>query len=218
MALPQADYVSEKEYLALDADSDIRYEYADGEIFAMAGASRHHNLIALNTSTSLNIQLRDRPCEVYQSDMRVQTKENSAYRYPDIVVVCAEPIFADTSPVSLINPTLIIEVLSESTAEKDYEQKSREYRQMQSVQEHVLISQTTARIQRYLKQDDFNWLYTDLVGLNQQLHLQSIDCTLEFSEVFRRVDFEVPDWFHYKDTKKNVKQKSPTQLRIRDFF
>jgi len=81
-------------------------------------------------------------------------------------------------------------VLSDATAEKDYEQKSREYRQMPSVQEYVLISQTTARIQRYLKQDDFNWLYTDLVGLNQQLHLQSIDCTLEFSEVFRRVDFE----------------------------
>lgn len=193
MASASANYISEKEYLVLDTDSDIRYEYADGEIFAMAGASRNHNLIALNTSTSLNVQLRDRPCEVYQSDMRVQTKENSAYRYPDIVVVCAEPIFADTNPVSLINPTLIIEVLSDSTAEKDYEQKSREYRQMPSVQEYVLISQTTARIQRYLKQDDFNWLYTDLVGLNQQLHLQSIDCTLEFSEVFRRIDFEVSD-------------------------
>lgn len=186
-------HLSKKEYLALDADSDIRYEYAYGEIFAMAGASRNHNLIALNTSTSLNAQLRDRPCEVYQSDMRVQTKENSAYRYPDIVVVCAEPIFADTSPVSLINPTLIIEVLSASTAEKDYEQKSQEYRQMPTVQEYVLISQTTARIQRYLKQDDFNWLYTDLVGLNQQLYLQSIDCTLDFSEVFRRIDFEVSD-------------------------
>lgn len=193
MALPQADYITVKEYLALDADSDIRYEYADGEIFAMAGASRNHNLIALNTSTSLNTQLRNRSCEVYQSDMRVQTKADTSYRYPDIVVVCAEPIFADTNPVSLINPTLIIEVLSDSTAEKDYEQKSREYRQMPSVQEYVLISQTTARIQRYLKQDDFNWLYTDLVGLNQQLHLQSIDCTLEFSEVFRRIDFEVSD-------------------------
>ncbi len=192
--MPQESlYITVKEYLALDADSDIRYEYADGEIFAMAGASRNHNLITSNAHVSLANQIRNRPCEVYQSDMRVQTKENSAYRYPDIVVVCAEPIFADTNPVSLINPTLIIEVLSDSTAEKDYEQKSREYRQMPSVQEYVLISQTTARIQRYLKQDDFNWLYTDLVGLNQQLHLQSIDCNLEFSEVFRRVDFEVSD-------------------------
>ena len=185
--------ISEKEYLALDADSDIRYEYADGEIFAMAGASRHHNLITSNAHVSLANQLRNRPCEVYQSDMRVQTKVDSAYRYPDIVVVCAVPLFADTNPVSLTNPTLIIEVLSESTAERDYEQKSREYRQMPTVQEYVLISQTTARIQRYLKQDDVNWLYTDLTGLDQNLHLQSIDCTLEFVEVFRRVDFEVSD-------------------------
>lgn len=193
MALPETNYISEKEYLALDADSDIRYEYVDGEIFAMAGASRNHNLITSNVHVSLANQLRNRPCEVYQSDMRVQTKADSAYRYPDIVVVCAEPLFADTNPVSLINPTLIIEVLSESTAERDYEQKSHEYRQMPTVQEYVLISQTTARIQRYLKQDDVNWLYTDLTGLDQNLHLQSIDCTLEFGEVFRRVDFGISD-------------------------
>lgn len=106
------------------------------------------------------------------------------------MVICGDPIFADTKPVSLINPTLIIEVLSVSTAEKDYEQKSREYRHMPSVQEYVIISQDVARIQRYLKQDDFNWLYTDLIGLHQNLSLTSIDCILDFSEVFRRINFE----------------------------
>lgn len=193
MPPPKSTHISEKEYLALDADSNNRYEYADGEIVAMAGASREHNLITSNIHVSLANQLRNRPCEVYQSDMRVQTKLNSAYRYPDIVVVCADPIFADTTPVSLLNPTLIIEVLSDSTAEKDYEQKSQEYRHMNTVQEYVIVSQDKPRIQRYLKQDDFNWLYTDLTGLDQQLTLKSIACTLDFNDVFRRINFDKPD-------------------------
>lgn len=193
MALPETDFITEKEYLALDLDSDIRYEYRDGQIFAMAGASREHNIIALNTSTGLNRQLRDKPCEIYQSDMRVQTKPGGAYRYPDIVVVCGQPSFADTKPESLTNPTLIIEVLSDSTSEKDYKEKSREYRHMASVQEYVIISQDSPRIERYRKQNDFNWLYTELVGLEQTIDLQSINCVLEFSEVFRRIDFDKID-------------------------
>jgi Uma2 family endonuclease len=193
MALPDSKYISVKEYLALDADSEIRYEYRDGEIYAMAGASREHNLICSNIHVELANQLRERPCEVYQSDMRVQTKANAAYRYPDIVVICGDPNFADTNPVSLTNPTLIIEVLSKSTEEKDYKQKSDEYRHMTSVQEYVIVSQDSPRIQRYLKQDDFNWLYTDLSGLEQQLELKSIGCILDFSEVFRRIDFNKPE-------------------------
>ncbi len=190
MALSPSDYITEKEYLALDADSDSRYEYVDGYVIAMAGASREHNIIALNTSTSLNVQLRDTPCEIYQSDMRVQTKVNKGYRYPDIVVVCGAPTFADTSPVSLTNPTLIIEILSSSTADKDALQKAEEYRQMASVQEYVLIAQDSPHIQRYYRQDDINWLFTELIGLDKQLTLKSIDCVLMFSEVFRRIEFE----------------------------
>lgn len=138
MALPESTYISEKEYLALDADSDIRYEYFEGEILAMAGASREHNLITSNVHVSLANQLRERPCEVYQSDMRVQISAKSTYRYPDIVVVCGEPNFADTKPVSLTNSTLIIEVVSDPTEDKEYKQKSHEYRHMPSVQEYDL--------------------------------------------------------------------------------
>ncbi len=140
MALPESTYVSEKEYLALDADSDMRYEYEDGKIIAMAGASREHNLITSNVHINIGNQLRNRPCEIYQSDMRVQIAKQSSYRYPDIVVVCGEPLFADTKPVSLINPTLVIEVLSASTEDRDYRQKSLEYRNMLSIQEYVIIS------------------------------------------------------------------------------
>ena len=190
MTLPQSQHMSLKEYFALDLDSDIRYEYADGQIVAMAGANREHNRITSNVHIDLGNQLRDKPFEIYQSAMRVQTKLNASYRYPDLVVVCAEPQFADTKPVSLTNPTLIIEVLSDSTAARDYQEKSLEYRNIQSVQEYVLISQDTPRIQRYLRQDLFNWLYTDLIGLENKIELKSIDCILKFSEVFRLIDFE----------------------------
>ncbi|MEM9954610.1 MAG: Uma2 family endonuclease [Chloroflexota bacterium] len=190
MALPESDFISEKEYLALDADSDIRYEYLDGEIFAMAGASREHNIIASNTHIALGTQLRDKPCEIYQSDMRVQTKADKSYRYPDIVVVCDEPNFADTTPVSLKNPTLIIEVLSKSTSDNDESKKADEFRKMPSVQEYVIISQDSPRIQRYYRQDDINWLYTDVSGIDKQLILKSIDCVLDLGEVFRRIEFD----------------------------
>lgn len=189
MALPKSTYISEKEYLALDLDSDIRYEYANGEIFAMAGASREHNLIASNVHVSIANQLRERDCEVYQSDMRVHTKADAAYRYPDVVVVCGEPEFTDTNPVSLINPTLIIEVLSASNTDSELKEKSSEYRDMPSVQEYVIIRQDKPHIERYYRQDTFNWLYTELTGLEQQLMLKSIDCVLDFSEVFRRINF-----------------------------
>lgn len=190
MALPKSDHISAKEYLALDADSDIRYEYRGGKIFAMAGASRDHNIITSNVHISLGTQLRDRDCEIYQADMRVQTADAPAYRYPDIVVVCGEPHFADTTPVSLTNPTLIIEVLSASTGEDDQTIKAAEYRHMPSVQEVVLIAQDAPRIERYRKRDDHNWLYTDLSGLDNRLTLTSIDCVLNFNEVFRRIDFD----------------------------
>lgn len=190
MALPESTYYTVEEYLALEQDSEIKHEYAAGEIFAMSGAGRKHNLIALNVSSDLHSQLANRPCEVYQSDMRVQVKVTGAYRYPDIAVVCGEPDFSASQPESLLNPTLLIEILSESTANTDRVDKLAEYRRIPSLQEYLLISQDAPRIERYLKQDEHNWLYTELTGLDQQLALPSIDCTLLFNDVFHRIDFE----------------------------
>ena len=122
--------------------------------------------------------------------MRVQIKFAGAYRYPDISVVCGEPEFAETKPVSLLNPTILIEVLSPSTAVADRIQKLREYRRIPALQEYLLISQDSPRIERFLKQDDINWLYTDLSGLDQSLALPSVDCTLKFADVYRRIAFD----------------------------
>jgi Uma2 family endonuclease len=190
MALPDSTFVTEQEYLEFEQSSELKHEYTGAEIIAMSGASREHNLIALNISTSLNSQLAERHCEIYQSDMRVQVKSSGSYRYPDISVVCGEPEFADTNPESLLNPTVLIEVLSSTTAITDRIQKLREYRRIPSLHEYLLISQDSPRVERYLRQDDINWLYTDLSGIEQKLKLPSINCVLQFSEIYRKINFE----------------------------
>jgi Uma2 family endonuclease len=110
--------MSVDEYLTFEAQSDLRHEFSQGQVIAMPGASRRHNLICGSTCATLYQQLIDRPCEVYQSDMRVQinTDDDNAYRYPDVVVVCEPPRLTETTPESLTNPTVLIEVLSSSTA------------------------------------------------------------------------------------------------------
>jgi Uma2 family endonuclease len=190
MALPDSTFVTEQQYLAFEQNSETKHEYTGTEIIAMTGASREHNIIALNISTSLNSQLAERPCEIYQSDMRVQVKATGSYRYPDISVVCGTPEFADTNPESLLNPTVLIEVLSTSTSITDRIQKLREYRRISSLQEYLLISQDSPRVERYLRQDDINWLYTDLSGIKQKLKLPSIACVLQFSDIYRRIAFD----------------------------
>ena len=193
MALPKSTYVTEEDYLAFEQDSETKHEYVAGEIFAMTGVSREHSLINHNVARVLGNQLVDRPCEIHQSDIRLRVQSIGAYRYPDIAIVCGEPEFIPPRPESLLNPTLLIEILSESTASVDRGEKLAEYRRIPTLQEYLLISQDAPRIERYLKQDAHNWLYTELTGLDQQLALPSIDCVLHFSDVFHRIDFQSDD-------------------------
>lgn len=191
MALPKHDITSytEEEYLAFDLDSEIKNEYAEGQIFAMAGAHPDHSRITGDTFSSLNIQLMDERCEVFQSEQRVKVSATGAYRYPDVVVVCGGAEFADTTPPTLINPTVIIEVLSKSTEDKDYNQKLQEYRRIPTLKEYILIAQDKPQVERFLRQDDINWLYTALEGMDNSIELPSIACTLQFSDIYRRIDF-----------------------------
>lgn len=156
----------------------------------MAGATREHNLVTGNTFRSLGNQLENRDCEIYQSEMRVKVRTKGAYRYPDVVVVCETPEFMDTTPESLVNPTVIIEVLSDSTTNKDRGIKLQEYRLIPTLKEYLLISQDKPQVERFLRQDDINWLYTALDGIDNTIDLPSIGCTLKFSEIYRRVSFE----------------------------
>jgi Uma2 family endonuclease len=180
-----------KEYFALERESEEKHEFIDGDVYAMSGASLKHNRIVRNVITSLTNQLTDeQPCESLPSDMRVKVNRRD-YTYPDVTVFCGEPhLETDADLDTLLNPTLIVEVLSPSTANFDRSTKFQKYKQIDSFQEYVLIEQDSARVERFLRQPDGQWLYRDAVGLEDSLELQSIGCTLALADVYRQVKFD----------------------------
>ncbi|MBL8163980.1 MAG: Uma2 family endonuclease [Anaerolineae bacterium] len=185
-ALPRKPWTVE-EYLAFERSSEERHEFIDGDIYMMSGASRNHNLIVFNVSGIFRSQLKGKPCEAYISDMRVGVPKGN-YLYPDVVVVCGTPTFADKNVDTLLNPTLIIEVLSESTERYDRGKKFTDYRTLQSLQEYILIAQDKAYFERYVRQDDA-WLLREVRGLDATLELSAIGCTLALAEVYDKVTF-----------------------------
>lgn len=176
------------EYLAIERKAETRSEFFAGEMFAMSGASREHNLISVNLSGALNGQLKDRPCEVYSTDMRVRVP-SGLYTYPDVVVVCGAPKFEDDQVDILLNPIVLIEVLSESTADYDRGTKFKHYRQIPSLREYVLVDQTAAQIEHFVRADDGKWALTEIAGTENSLSLDSIGCRIPLSEVYRKVSF-----------------------------
>ncbi|PJF39205.1 MAG: hypothetical protein CUN54_09220 [Phototrophicales bacterium] len=187
-ALPQEQW-TEQAYLEFEREAEIRHEFLDGQVIAMTGASRAHNLIASTTNFLLYSQLRNRPCEVYQSDMRVKVAASGLYTYPDIAVVCDKPQFLDDAVDTLLNPTLIIEVLSPSTESYDRGKKFQHYRQLDSLQDYVLIAQDQPRIECFAREKDNRWLLTEAVGLEQTIALPSIACNLSLNDVYERITF-----------------------------
>ncbi len=174
------------EYLAIERKAETRSEFFAGEMFAMSGASRGHNLISVNLSSALSTQLKDRPCEVYSTDMRVRVP-SGLYTYPDVVVVCGEPRFEDDGVDILLNPLVLIEVLSESTADYDRGTKFKHYRQIPSLREYVLVDQAAAQIEHFVLGHDGKWKLTELAGLDKMLTLDSIGCRIPLTEVYRKV-------------------------------
>ncbi|MBA3693931.1 MAG: Uma2 family endonuclease [Acidobacteria bacterium] len=184
-------YISPEEYLALERKAVVRHEYFDGEIYEMAGASEEHATISSNVNASLNFQLKKRPCKSYQSDLRVHIPATNLYTYPDVVVVCGKPqLLEDAHLDTLLNPTLIIEVLSPSTADYDKGAKFDYYRTLESLREYVLVWQDKKRVARYTKQIDGSWLLRDFIGEDAEINLDSIDCTLSIEDIYDKVDFE----------------------------
>src|SRR5947207_2358678 len=176
-----------EEYLAIERRAEYKSEYIDGEMIAMTVASRRHNLIAANISREISQQLRGRPCEEYGSDMRVRVPSTRLYTYPDVVVVCGEPQFEDDYVDTLLNPTLIVEVLSESTELYDRGKKSGFYRTIESLAEYLLVAQDECRVEQYLKQPDGRWLLSDYRSPEDVVELSSIQCSLALKEVYDKV-------------------------------
>ena len=180
-----------QEYLALERKSETRNEYYNGEIFAMAGASREHNLIVANLLRDIGNQLEDRPCESYPSDMRVSIEATGLYTYPDVSVVCGEPRFQDREVDTLLNPTVIVEVLSPSTEAYDRGDKFRHYRRIDSLREFVLISQDRMMVERYTRQGK-DWVLSDMTDPDQVLKLESIGCQIPLDRIYAKIKFPEP--------------------------
>jgi Uma2 family endonuclease len=174
--------LSTQDYLHQERLSDTKHEYCNGEIFAMSGASAAHNLISMNIGASLHSQLKKRPCLVFPSDMRVQLRDG--YVYPDVTVVCGKPEFYDKD--NLCNPQVIIEVLSPSTADYDASGKFARYRQLDSLQEYLLVAQDRAHVLHYVKQAENRWLLSEYQNIDE-FELPSIECRLSLIDVYEKV-------------------------------
>ncbi len=179
-----------QEYLALERTANHKSELINGEIYAMAGASFAHGRVALNVATALNSQTANTPCQTVGSDTRVEIAPTGAFVYPDVTVVCGEPAFREGArPDTLTNPTLIVEVLSESTEAFDRGEKFAHYQRLESLQEYVLVSQNGPRIERFTRQPDDQWLLGTAAGLEASVHLASVGCDLALFEVYDRITF-----------------------------
>ena len=175
-----------EEYLALERKATLKSEYISGEILAMSGASLAHTRITADIVTELNNQLRGGKCEVISNNMRVKTGPKGAYFYPDVVVFCGDPQFEDNVFDTLLNPTLLIEVLSPSTEVYDKGEKFRHYQELASLQEYILVSQDRIRVEQY-RLTKTQWVQTEFRSPEDVLPFASIGCELPLRDIYRRV-------------------------------
>lgn len=187
MARQPTTYLTPEEYLAAERKAEYKSEYIDGEMVAMTGASRKHNLVAVNITREISQQLKGRPCELYAGDMRVRVPSTRLYTYPDVAVVCGEPEFEDDYLDTLLNPTLIVEVLSESTELYDRGKKFSFYRTIESLGEYLLVAQDERKVEQYARQADGRWLLSDYRTPEDEIELASIQCRLALREVYDKV-------------------------------
>jgi Uma2 family endonuclease len=190
MATLARQLLTAEEYLAIERAAEYKSEFFAGEMFAMAGASEAHILITHNVAGELRTLLKKRPCRIYPNDMRVKVSDTGLYTYPDVAVVCGERHFEDGHHDTLLNPTLIVEVLSPSTEAYDRGDKFAQYRRLESLREYVLIAQDRPRIERYTRQAEGDqWLLTEVSGLQGSVPFVSIGCELALAEVYDKVEF-----------------------------
>ena len=181
-------YITPEQYLEIERKAEFRSEYYSGEMFAMSGTSRPHNLIKTNASVQLAQQLRQRPCEVYSSDARVLVAPTGLYTYPDIVVACEEPRFLDGALDTLLNPTVIIEILSPSTEAYDRGRKFGHYRNIESLRAYLMVASESIGAELYTRQPNNQWTLTaDARRLEDIVEIESIGCTLKLADIYEKV-------------------------------
>ena len=188
-ALPNPTTWTVEQYLKFERQSETRHEFYGGVLEAMAGATERHNQIASALNYTLFGQVIDRPCEVFQADMRVRATE-TAYFYPDLVVVCGEATYETDHRDTLVNPDVIIEVLSPSTEDFDRGRKFAAYRAIDTLRDYILVAQETMHIEHYTLRPGEGWLLREYDHPDDQIHLPAIDCTVKVRDAYRKVRFE----------------------------
>ena len=178
--------------MKLERASDTRHEYAGSEIFEMAGGSRRHNRIATNVIRLLGNQVLERECSVYGSDMRVKIASPVKYTYPDIVAICGEEFFEDENEDTLLNPMLIIEVLSKSTEGYDRGEKFEYYQTIESFSEYVLITQEPFRVEQFVRKEQNVWTYFEFRASEDVVKLNFIDCELVLRDIYYKIQQMFP--------------------------
>lgn len=187
-ALP-VPFISPEQYLEIERKAEFKSEYVSGQIFAMAGGTLEHSAIGTNIAGELRSSLRGEPCQVFNSDLRITIMQTGLKTYPDVTVVCGEPHRHPLDKDSIINPTVLFEVLSDSTEAYDRGGKWAHYQRLDSLQEYVLVSQNEPRVERYVRQPDGQWLYSRTDGLESEVSLTSIGCRLPLAEIYARITF-----------------------------
>lgn len=189
-ALPKISY-SIEEYIEFDKNSEERYEYFDGEIFAMAGSSPDHARVSGRIFSLLEQKLFGGKCEAFNSEVRIKVPKSLPYRYPDVSAVCGEPVFETIQGIEMLaNPVLLVEVLSPSTAAYDLDAKFTAYQSIESFREYLLVAQDRPHVIHYTRQSKGGWLRTEVSGLQNEVALSSVKVTLPLSEIYARVKFQ----------------------------
>lgn len=186
----QKTLLTPEEYLVIERKAEYKSEYFAGEMFAMAGASKRHNLIVSNMIRILGTQLLDSNCNVYNSDMRVKIEKFDKYTYPDVVIAGEEERFEDEYEDTLFNPLVIVEVLSDSTEAYDRGKKFEYYQSIPFFVEYLLVTQATYRIEQYIRQDDREWTYSAFYNEDDNIQLKMIECHLILKDVYTKVQVQ----------------------------
>jgi len=178
-----------EQYLEAERAAEFRSEYYGGHIYAMSGGSYQHAQIIGGLVRELGNALKKRPCSVVPNDLRLRVSPDGLYTYPDVVVICGDPQFADHQKDTLLNPTLIVEVLSPSTEAYDRGFKAQQYRTLESLEEYVLVSQNQPRVEVFRRQPGGHWLLSEAIGLQAVYPFESLDCAVPLADIYDKVAF-----------------------------
>lgn len=181
-------YITEQEYLEGEKISDIRHEYIDGEVYAMAGSSRRHNTISLNLALALRQSSRNTPCDVFNADLKVRIDSRKTYYYPDVVVTCDED--GDQDDYYIDTPCLIVEVLSKSTEQKDYREKLLAYQAIPSLQHYLIVAQDQCHIDLFYREASGDWWIQTFESLEDVITLSCPDCEVTVAEIYEGIEVD----------------------------